>query len=142
MKTLQQYVNIRMHNKELFQRNHICLPQKLLLHKSSDTVPNPAVDKDIGLLLVAGLSCRSSLMAAVPWAVSRAAAPRSSCTPGLGLQTPHPRAPWVFSPGLISIKHHSQTRKKPCRLNSQSSQISLQCQYPGTSDISLNMWTS
>lgn len=77
----------RMHSKELFQKNPICFPQKFFLRKSRDTAPNPAVDRDIGLLLVAGLSCRSSPTAAVPWAASRAAAPRSSCTPGLGLQT-------------------------------------------------------
>lgn len=69
------YETIRMHNKELFQKNPICFPQEFLLHKSSDTVPNPAAAKDIGLLLVAGLSCSSSLMAAVPWAE------QSSCSP-------------------------------------------------------------
>lgn len=54
----------------------------------------------------------------VPWAVSRAAAPH----PSWGCRHPHPRAPWVLSPGLISINYDSQTRKKPCKLNPQSSQ--------------------
>lgn len=78
----------RMHSKELFQKNPTCFPQKFFLYKSRDTVPNPAVDKDIGLLFEAGLSCRSRPMAAVPGALSRAAAPWPSCTLGLGLQSP------------------------------------------------------
>lgn len=61
-----------INDMELFQKNRICFPQKFFLHKSSDTVPNPAVGNTIKPQLVPGLSCRSSMWAPVPWAVTRA----------------------------------------------------------------------
>lgn len=135
------YEKIKMHNKELFQKKKkkspICSPQKFCLHKSGDSVPNPAVDKDIGLLLVAGLSGRSS-----PWQQSLGQ-PAQQLLPAQ-LYTPHPQpgTPGLLSPGLIIINYDSPTRKKPCKLSSQSSQSSPQCQCPGTNYVSLNIWTS
>lgn len=115
---------------ELFRKNCICFPQKFFLHKSSDTVHNPAVDNSIKLLLVPCLSCRSSMTAPVPWAATRSGcspAQLYSCTPGLVVQTPTS----MHSFNFISRAHYnydSQTRKKPCKLNWQSSQTSVSAQ--------------
>lgn len=107
-----------MHNKELFQKILSALPR--------NSCCTNAVMQWIAMLGCCWWLAVLQLQphGSIPWAEG------SSCSPGLGLQTPTSNTPLVLSPGLISINYDSQTRGKPCKVNSQSSQSSTQGQCP------------